>query len=49
MVYSYGAVEDANTKNGSVFKVNGQKLKPFLELQSPQVEETLLKAPVYQG
>ncbi|XP_073277647.1 uncharacterized protein [Primulina huaijiensis] len=30
-VYPYGAVEIENPKNGDVFKVNGQRLKPFLE------------------
>ncbi|XP_040363569.1 uncharacterized protein LOC121049692 [Rosa chinensis] len=29
-------VEIENPKNGGVFKVNGQRLKPFLELKSPE-------------
>ena len=29
------------------FKVNGQKLKPFLELMSMEVEKTLLEDPSY--
>jgi len=32
---------------GDVFKVNGQRLKPFLELKGKDVEETLLQDPVY--
>ena len=31
VVYPYGAVEIENTKNGKTFKVNGHRLKPFLE------------------
>ena len=30
-VFSHGAVEISDTKNGNDFKVNGQRLKPFLE------------------
>ena len=30
-VYPYGAMEIENPKNGKIFKVNGQCLKPFLE------------------
>ena len=29
--YPYGAVEIENSKNGKIFKVNGQRLKPFLK------------------
>lgn len=47
-VYSHGAVEIENPKNGDMFKVNGQRLKPFLELKTPEVEEALLADPVYQ-
>ena len=46
-VYFHGAVEIENPKNGDVFKVNGQRLKPFLELKGEDVEETLLQDPVY--
>jgi len=42
-VFSHGAIEIDDPKNGSTFKVNGQRLKPFLELQSPEVETTLLE------
>ena len=31
IVYPYGAVEIENPENGKSFKVNGQRLKPFLE------------------
>ena len=30
-MFSHGAVEISDTKNGNDFKVNGQRLKPFLE------------------
>ena len=30
-VYPYGTVEIENPHNGNIFKVNGQRLKPFLE------------------
>ena len=32
-VYPYGAVEIENLKDGVTFKVNGQRLKPYLEYQ----------------
>lgn len=48
-VFPHGAVEIENPENGNVFKVNGQKLKPFLELKSQEVEETLLEDLVYQN
>ena len=47
-VYPHGAIEIENPKNGDLFKVNGQRLKPFLELEPPEVEEVLLDDPVYQ-
>ncbi|XP_052297265.1 uncharacterized protein LOC127902397 [Citrus sinensis] len=47
-VFPYGAIEIENPKNGDLFKVNGQRLKPFLELRTPEVEEILLDDPVYQ-
>ncbi|XP_058216628.1 uncharacterized protein LOC131327478 [Rhododendron vialii] len=46
--YPHGAVEIENPKDGSVSKVNGQRLKPFIELKTPEVEEILLEDPVYQ-
>ena len=47
-VYPHGAIEIENPKNGDTFKVNGQRLKPFLELEPPEVEEVQLDDPVYQ-
>jgi hypothetical protein len=47
-ISAHGAIEIEDPKNGNVFKVNGQRLKPFLELRNPEVEEILLEDPVYQ-
>uniref|UniRef100_A0A2N9I5J1 RNA-directed DNA polymerase n=1 Tax=Fagus sylvatica TaxID=28930 RepID=A0A2N9I5J1_FAGSY len=47
-VYPYGTVEIENPQNGNTFKVNGQRLKPFLENYIPEVESTPLEDPVYQ-
>ena len=47
-VYPHGAVEVENPKNGDVFKVNGQRLKPFLDFCTSEREEILLENPVYQ-
>jgi hypothetical protein len=44
---SYGGIEIEDPKNGSTFKVNGQRLKPVLELQSSEVETTHLEDPSY--
>ena len=38
-VYSYGAIEIENLKNGVTFKVNGQRLKLYLE-HHPRDEDT---------
>jgi hypothetical protein len=46
-VFSHGAIEIEDPKNGNIFKVNGQKVKPFLELRSSKVEATLLEDPIY--
>ena len=46
-VYPYGAVEIEDLKDGNVFKVNGQRLKPFLEFTDPEVEEVLIDDPTY--
>jgi hypothetical protein len=46
-MFPHGAIEIENPKNGNTFKVNGQKLKPFLELRSMEVEKTLLEDPSY--
>lgn len=47
-VYPYGTVEVENPKNGLIFKVNGQRLKPFLEHFTPEEESTTLEDPIYQ-
>jgi hypothetical protein len=40
-VFSYKAIEIEDPKNGNTFKVNSQRVKPFLELRSLKVEATL--------
>ena len=44
--YSWG-IEIEDPKNGNIFKVNEQRLKPFLESRSPEIETTLLEDPSY--
>jgi hypothetical protein len=44
---SHGAIKIEDPKNGKTFKVNGQRVKPFLELKSLEVEATLLDDPIY--
>ncbi|KAL8105185.1 hypothetical protein AgCh_029107 [Apium graveolens] len=41
VVFPYGAIEIENLKNGEIFKVNGQRLKPFLELPVDSEEEVI--------
>ena len=48
-IYFHGAVEIENPKNEDVFKVNCQRLKPFLELKDKNIKDILLKDPIYQG
>ncbi|XP_062114450.1 uncharacterized protein LOC133825537 [Humulus lupulus] len=48
-VFPHGPIEIENPNNGNVFKVNGQKLKPFLELKTAKVDEILLEDPIYHG
>ena len=48
VVYPYGAMEIKNPDNGKSFKVNGQRLKPFLEHFSPQEHSEDLVDPLYQ-
>ena len=38
VISSHGAIEIRNPRNGSVFKVNGHRLKPYLELETREVE-----------
>jgi hypothetical protein len=46
-VFSHGAIEIEDPTNGNTFKVNGQRVKSFLELRSLEVEATLLDDPIY--
>ena len=48
VVYPYGAVEIENPKNGKTFKVNGHRLKPFLENFDCQESSEELVDPLYQ-
>ena len=45
-VYPYGAVDIENPRNGDIFKVNGQRLKTFLDYSDFQ-ESFLLTNPLY--
>ena len=47
-VYPYGAIDIENPKNGTVFKVNGQRLKPFLENHASDKEFISLSDPCYE-
>jgi hypothetical protein len=46
-VFPHGVIEIKDPKNDNTFKVNRQRLKPFLELRSREVETTLLEDPNY--
>ena len=48
VVYPYGAVEIENPENGKTFKVNGQRLKPFLENFDRQESSEELVDPLYR-
>ena len=48
VVYPYGAVEIENLENGKTFKVNGQRLNPFLENFDRQESSAELVDPLYQ-
>ena len=48
VVYPYGAVEFENPDSGKSFKVNGQRLKPFLEHFDHQESSEDLVDPLYQ-
>ena len=48
VVHPYGAVEIKNPKNGKLFKVNGQCLKPFLENFDRQESSEELVDPLYR-
>ena len=49
VVYLYGAVEIENPENGKSFKVNGQRLKPFIEHFDRQESSDELVDPLYQA
>ena len=49
VVYPYGAGEIENPDTGKSFKVNGQRLKPFLEHFNPQEHSENLVDPLYQN
>jgi hypothetical protein len=46
-VFPHRAIEIEDPKNGNTFKVNGQKLKSFLELRRMEMDKTLLEDPSY--
>ena len=46
-VFPHRAIEIKDPKNGNTFKAYGQRLKPFLELRSREVEMNLLEDPNY--
>jgi hypothetical protein len=46
-VFPYGAIEIEDLKNDMTFKVNRQRLKPFLELKSSKIETTPLEDSSY--
>ncbi|XP_074298007.1 uncharacterized protein LOC141628806 [Silene latifolia] len=49
-VHSHGAIEVENPSTGKMVKVNGQRLKAYLEGIEPQmVEEVTLEDPIYQA
>ena len=41
-VFPYGAIEIKKPSNGVAFKVNSQRLKPFLELPTESMEEAMV-------
>ncbi|GFS29781.1 hypothetical protein Acr_00g0008430 [Actinidia rufa] len=44
-ISSHGAIEIQNPRNGNVFKVNGYRLKPYLELETREIEFVDLQDP----
>jgi hypothetical protein len=42
VVFPHGAVEVEDPKDGNIFKVNGQRLKPFLDLKDSLVSEEVM-------
>ena len=48
-VFPYGAVEIRDPRNDNVFKVNGHRLKPFLDGFRKESEVVLLDDPDYDN
>ena len=48
-VYPYRSVEIENPQTGAIFKVNGQRLKPFFESYISEEESIPLEDPVYKA
>ena len=48
VVHPYGAVEIENPDNGKIFKVNGQRLGPFMENFDRQESSKELVDPLYR-
>ena len=47
-MFSHGAIEIYDPKNGNEFKINGQRLKPFLE-SVPEADTAMgLFDPIYR-
>ena len=46
-IFPHGAVEIENAANGNRFKVNGQRLKPFVEKFDSEDTSITLNDPVY--
>ena len=46
-IYPYAAIDIKNSRNCNIFKVNGQRVKPFLENQFSQEEILFLSNPCY--
>ena len=49
IIFPYRAIDIENSEDGNLFKVTGQRLKQFLELRTPEVEEILLDDHDYQN
>ena len=49
VVFLHGAVEVEDPKNGNTFKINGQRLKPFLEFSVSENEVMNFHEPQYAG
>ena len=47
-VYPHGAIDVEDPTNGNTFKVNGQRLKSFMEGFDSTLESILLENPVYE-